>query len=390
MLRRITIPLLIPLLALGGGAWVTAGAALAGRADSARVAPAKTTPAPGGVLNERTDTKTPAAVTLNGAGANSIEPFFQQVFYNYNKANSQTTVNYSPAGSSVGVADIEQNTVNFGDSEIPMASTDLAKATAGKIIQIPVDLGGVAVSYNLSGVKKGTLKLDGPTLAEIFDGTITNWDDPRIAEVSGLKNLPNLTIVPVHRADSSGPGWDLDAYLIHTARAWVSAIGTSKPSKTWPLPNVGVGEQLNSGVATYIGQTPGAIGYVEYAYAFQSGFSNVALKNAAGKFVLPSVRSIAAAGTNSPKIGAFHFDIIDRPGAGTYPLTNFSWTLVYRKQPNLDTGIALGKLLYYVVTQGQKVSAALGYAPMPAVDVQLAVSGIEQLVTSTGARLFAS
>ena len=133
-------------------------------------------------------------------------------------------MNYSPAGSSVGVTDIQQGTVNFGDTEIPMSAKDLAKAK-GKVLQIPVDLGGVAISYNVAGAPKG-LKLDGPTLARIFDGTITNWDSPVIAAVTGDKRLPNLAIVPVHRADSSGPGWDLDEYLIKTSPVWVAKTGT--------------------------------------------------------------------------------------------------------------------------------------------------------------------
>ena len=146
------------------------------------------------------------AITLDGAGANSIEPFFQAVFYQYHQKYSNVTVNYSPAGSSVGISDIQQNTVAFGDTEVPMAATDLAKAK-GVVLQVPVDLGGVAISYNVPGAPKG-LRLDGSTLAAIFEGVVTNWDSPAIANVTGNSNLPNLPIVPVHRADSSGPGWD--------------------------------------------------------------------------------------------------------------------------------------------------------------------------------------
>ncbi len=199
------------------------------------------------------------SITLDGAGANSIDPFFQSVFYNYHQKYSNVTVNYSPAGSSVGISDIQQNTVAFGDTEVPMASKDLALAK-GTVLQIPVDLGGVAISYNVPGAPKG-LKLDASALAAIFEGVITNWDSPALASVTGVNNLPNLPIVPVHRADSSGPGWDLDDYLIQNSSSWVSKIGTSTPSKSWPLPKVGVGGQLNSGVASFIAQRPGAIGY---------------------------------------------------------------------------------------------------------------------------------
>ena len=194
----------------------------------------------------------------------------------------------------------------------------------------------------------------------------------------------------MHRADSSGPGYDLDQYLIDTAPSWVSAIGTSTPSKTWPLAKVGVGEQLNTGVATYISQTRGAIGYIEYAYAYESHFTNVALKNADGAFVVPTERSIALAGANATGLTPFNFNVVNEPGIGTYPLANFSWTLVYRQQPNLAEGIALGKLLYWVVTKGQRAAAALGYAPLPANVQRLSILDIERLENSAGKKIFAS
>ena len=322
------------------------------------------------------------AVTLDGAGANSIDPFFARVFYDYHKAYPNVTVNYSPAGSSVGVSDIQQGTVDFGDSEIPMAAKDLAKAK-GTVLQVPVDLGGVAISYNLPGAPKD-LKLDGATLAGIFEGTITNWDSKAIAQVSGQENLPDLAIVPVHRADSSEPGWDFDDYLIKTSPAWVAKTGTDKPSKTWPLADVGVGEQLNSGVATYISQTPGAIGYVEYGYALQAGFANAALENAGGTFVAPSETTIAQAGTYAVKLSATNFSIIDNPGPGTYPLANFSWTLLYREQADATKGAALAALFTYVVTTGQAQAAALGYAPLPANVVALAKATLRELETAAG------
>jgi phosphate transport system substrate-binding protein len=333
------------------------------------------------------DTSTTDSVTLNGAGANSINPFFERVFYDYHQKNPKTKVNYSPAGSSVGIKDIQQNTIDFGDTEIPMSASDLAKTTAGTVVQVPVDLGGVAISYNLPGAPR-TLNLDGPTLAGIFDGTITKWNDPQIASVSGVSNLPNLPIVAVHRADSSGPGWDLDAYLIKTAPAWVARIGTNKPSKTWPLATVGIGQQLNTGVANYVHQTRGAIGYVEYGYALQAGFTNVAIKNQAGSFVAPSLTSIAAAGAQASALSPSNFSIIDEPGAGSYPLANFSWTLLHQKQSNQAKGIAVGKLFDYVVTTGQGVAASLGYAPLPSSVVALAQQTLGQLQTASGSPLF--
>jgi phosphate transport system substrate-binding protein len=310
------------------------------------------------------------SITLDGAGANSIDPFFQAVFYNYHQKYSNVTVNYSPAGSSVGISDIQQNTVAFGDSEVPMASKDLALAK-GTVLQIPVDLGGVAISYDVPGAPKG-LKLDASALAAIFEGVITNWDSPALASVTGVNNLPNLPIVPVHRADSSGPGWDLDDYLIQNSSSWVSKIGTSLPSKSWPLPKVGVGGQLNSGVASFIAQRPGAIGFVEYGYALQAGFANAAIRNKAGDFVTPSATSIEQSGLRSAStLSATNFNIVNEPGSGSYPLANFSWTLLYQKQSNANTAVNLQRLFTYVITTGQLQAAKLGYAPLPSSVVAL-------------------
>jgi phosphate transport system substrate-binding protein len=378
MLRRPIVLALVVWLGLLGAVFASTGSVASATPTSSPVAP-------GGPLGPAYDTTTAASVTLAGAGANSINPFFEKVFYEYHLKNSKSTITYSPTGSSVGISDIEQGTVDFGDTEIPMAAKDLAK-TPRTVLQVPVDLGGVAISYNLPGVASG-LKLDGPTLAAIFNGTITNWDSPQIAAVSGDKNLPNLAIVPVHRADSSGPGWDLDDYLIKTAPAWAAKVG-EKASKTWPLPKVGVGEQLNSGVATYVSQTHGAIGFVEYGYALEAKFTNAALKNKAGAFVAPTLQSIAQAGSQASGLSSTKFSIIDSPGTGTYALANFSWTLLYEKNPNEAKGIALGKLFDWVVTTGQKYAASLGYAPLPADVVALSTATLEKLQAPQGGPLF--
>ncbi len=381
MFARSTVVSLAVGLGLLGAAYGCPGSLAAAAPVGSSVARS----APGGPLGPLYDAKTPSSESLQGAGANSINPFFEQVFYLYHQANKKTTITYSPAGSSVGISDIEQGTVDFGDTEIPMSKTDLA-AVKRTVLQVPVDLGGVALSYNLPGVAGG-MRLDGPTLAGIFDGSITNWDDPRIAAVTGDHNLPNLAIVPVHRADSSGPGWDLDAYLIKTAPPWAAQVG-AKASKTWPLPKIGVGEQLNSGVATYISQTTGAIGYVEYGYALESKFTNAALKGKSGTFVAPSRGSIGQAGLRAADLSASNFSIIDEPGKQTYPLANFSWTLLYQKQASVAKGIALGKLFDWVVTTGQQDAGALGYAPLPPDVVSLSTETLLELQTARGGPLF--
>jgi phosphate transport system substrate-binding protein len=321
---------------------------------------------------------------LTGAGANSIQPFYTQVFYSYNQANKGVSVDYSPVGSSVGITDIQQNTVAFGQSEIPMSSPT---GSAGAILQFPVDLGGVAISYNIPGAASG-LKLDGPTLAGIYTGTIKSWDDRAIGALNAGVKLPHLDIVAVHRADSSGPGYDLDQYLIATGgAAWTSKAGT-KASTRWPVSDIGVGQQLNTGVASYIQQTQGAIGYVEYAFAQKSKFSNVALKNASGAFVTPTLETIGAAGAQPTNLSASNFNIVNGSGATSYPLANFSWALVYQKQSSNDTGIVLGKLFDWVTTAGQQQAAPLGYAPLSANAVALAHQTLLGLQTSSGQPLF--
>jgi len=371
MLKRATAVALVLLVPVASGAWASAQAPKVAAAYHGKKPKPK--PKPKAVQ---------VPVTLNGAGANSIDPFFSSVFYYYHETYPKITVNYDPAGSSVGISDIQQGTVNFGDSEIPMQPKDLALAK-GPVLQVPVDLGGVAISYNIPGVPSG-LKLDGPTLASILDGTIENWDSPVIAAESGDNTLPNLPIVVVHRADSAGPSWDVDDYLIQTAPAWVKIVGTKNPSKTWPITGYGLGEQLNSGVATYIAQTQGAIGYVEYGYALKAGFTNAAVLNSSGAYVVPSAPSIASAGSYAQDLSPSNFSIINEPGAITYPIANFSWTLLYQEQSKTAVGEALRALFNYVVTTGQALAAGLGYAPLPVNVVAIAQATLKQLETSTG------
>jgi phosphate transport system substrate-binding protein len=334
-------------------------------------------------------TSTPAA-TLTGIGASSIEPFYGKVLYEYNALNHGVSVNFTGSGSGPGVTAIEQDTANFGQSEVPMTAAQLA-ASKGPVLEVPVDLGGVAISYHVSGVSG--LKLNGPVLAQIYLRQITNWNDPAIAALNPGVTLPNENIVPVFRSDTSGPGYDLDQYLIDTSPAWTTAIATSSPSTTWPSAGRATGdsgEDLNAGVASYIQETEGAIGYVEYSYALEANFSNAALLNQSGSYVTPSVSSIAAAGATASALSSTNFNIIYSAGGSSYPLANFSWALIYQKQPTTNTGIVLGKLFQWVTTSGQSYSSGLGYAPLPATAVSLAHSTLLGLQTSSGSPIFSS
>jgi phosphate transport system substrate-binding protein len=164
----------------------------------------------------------------------------------------------------------------------------------------------------------------------------------------------------------------------------VQIIGTKNPSKTWPITGYGLGEQLNSGVATYIAQTVGAIGYVEYGYALKAGFTNAAVLNSAGQYVAPSAAGIGSAGSYAQNLSPSNFSIINEPGSATYPIANFSWTLLYQEQSNTNVGEALQALFNYVVTTGQTTAASLGYAPLPANVVAIAQATLKQLETSSG------
>jgi len=366
----------------GGGGSGATGTAIAGThaANTVGATGPCSGNSPGGVLGGACDLQTPA-LQLTGAGANSIAPFFSKVFYVYNQGNHNVSVNYSPAGSGAGVTDIKNNSVEFADSEIPISPTP-AQGNGGTILQVPVDLGGVALSYNVPGAP-ANVQLTGDQVANIYLGNITDWHTLIPSVPSGTK------IVPVFRADTSGPGYDLDQYLIDTSPAWVSAIGTNKPSTTWPEKSApgAVGQQLNTGVATYISQTPGAIGYLEYAYAQQAGFTNAALPNASGNFVAPSESGIAAAGAQANGLSDSNFNIVDGTGSA-YPLANFSWTLIYLDQSNVNLAVVLGKLFDWVTTAGQAQATSLGYAPLPANAVALAHQTLLQLQTPSGQKIF--
>jgi phosphate transport system substrate-binding protein len=338
---------------------------------------------PGGSLSAD-PTSSPAAA-LTGIGSSSIVPFYGKALYEYHAANSGVTVNYSGSGSGPGVTAVEQNTASFGQSEVPMTAAQLA-ASKGAVLQVPVDLGGISISYNEPCAGAG-LHLTGPQIAQIYLRQITNWSQLS-ASCPASDN-----IIPVFRTDTSGPGYDLDQYLIDTSPAWTSAIGTTSPSTTWPTAGRATGntgENLNAGVATYVQETHGAIGYVEYSYALQANFTNAALQNQAGAFVTPSAATIGAAGAQAGGLSPTNFNIINGAGSGTYPLANFSWALIYQKQANTNTGIVLGKLFQWITTTAQGYSSGLGYAPLPANAVSLAHQTLLGLQTSSGSPIFTS
>ncbi|HEU0168317.1 MAG TPA: phosphate ABC transporter substrate-binding protein PstS, partial [Chloroflexota bacterium] len=303
-----------------------------------------------------------AKVNLTGAGSTFDFPLFSKVFDAYQQQTG-VQVNYQSIGSGGGIEQFTKKTVDFGASDGPLNDDQTKAATdaGGPPLHIPVTLGAVAVGYNLPGVDN--LQLDGDTLSAIFLGTITKWNDPKIAALNPNAKLPPTAVAVVHRSDGSGTTFIFTDYLGAVSTDWKSKVGTAT-SVSWPT---GIGGQGSEGVAGQVKQTPGAIGYFELAYAKQNNIATAAMKNAGGKFVQPSVAAAtaAAAGAAANMPADLKARFPNAPGDATYPITGFSWIIVFQNQPDAAKGRALVDLLNYVVTKGQAFSEPLFYAPLP-------------------------
>jgi phosphate ABC transporter phosphate-binding protein len=347
---------------------VAAGALLAA-CSSSSTSSTTTTAAPGGTLSSSNaaylaaDLKAPAG-TLNASGSTFVQPFFTVAFHNYTAQNQGLQVNYQGVGSGAGITAFESGTVAFAASDVPMAASDLAKvpASAGPVIQIPDILGGVSISYNLPGVTK-RIKLDGPTLAGIFDGTIRTWNASQITALNPGVNLPSNPITPEVRADSSGTTYIFSDYLA-TAAPSVWKLGASK---TIAWPSVAVASPKNTGVAASIKSTPYSVGYVELAYALQNNFTYAAVKNAAGAYVVPSLSTVAADADQKVNVSPTDFSIVNGPGLTSYPISGYSWAIFLQKQTNATVGAGVVKVLDWTTHTGggQDSASSLGYVPLP-------------------------
>ncbi len=319
--------------------------------------------------------------TLNGAGSTLAQPIYQQ--WGSNLKSQGLTINYNGVGSGTGIADLQTATVDFAGSDPSLADAD-KKAMKGPVLQYPVAFGAITVSYNLPGVKSG-LKLDGPTLANIFSGKIKTWDDPAIKSLNPGMSLPSTSITVVHRSDSSGTTDGFTTYLSDVSPTWKSSIGSGKDVK-WP---VGTGAAKNSGVAASVKQTQGAVGYVEQAYALENGFTYAAVKNSGGTYVLPTIANTSAA-ANGIKVPAdLGISTINSPASGAYPIVSQTFLVAY-KDPCKDdkesaaTAKGLKSFLAYAFGAGQQTlgegGSKLPYAPLPA---SLAAKNNAQLATMT-------
>ena len=371
---------LVPLAALG-----LAAAALLSACSSSSTPATTTTTAAGGTLNSNNaaflaaDLKAPAG-TLNASGSTFVQPFFTSAFYAYTGKNQGLQVNYQGVGSGAGITAFEAGTVAFAASDVPMGTADLAKvpAASGPVVQVPDILGGVAVAYNLPGVSP-RIKLDGPTLAGIFAGTITTWNASQITALNPGVTLPSNAIVPEVRADSSGTTYIFTDYL-KSANPTAWTLGTSK-TIAWPASAVQTPK--NSGVAASIQSTPYSIGYIELSYAIKNKFSYAAVKNSSGAFVVPSLNTVAADANQKTGVSSTDFSIVNQAGATSYPISGYSWAVLLQKQTSDTTGAQVVKVLDWTTHTGggQDLAAGLDYVALPpAVQNQVRT----QLLTVTG------
>jgi phosphate transport system substrate-binding protein len=299
-----------------------------------------------------------AQMLINGAGATFPNPLYSKWFDEYSKVDPSVRFNYQPIGSGGGQQQIIARTVDFGASDGPMSDANLAKAP-GKILHLPTVAGAVAVIYNLPGNPK--LKLDGPTIADLFLGRITSWNDKRIAALNPGLKLPNLDLVVVHRSDGSGTSYIFTDYLCAISPQWEKAVGHNTSVK-WPT---GLGAKGNEGVAGQVKQLPGTIGYVELAYAHQNKLQFADVKNASGSFVTPSMESVTEALAGAKIPDDFRFSIVNASGEKTYPIAGATWLLVYEQQKDAAKGKKLVEFLDWALTQGEGMAATLDYAALP-------------------------
>jgi len=298
--------------------------------------------------------------TLNGAGATFPNPMYSKWFSEYHKIHPDISINYQAIGSGGGIRQVLSGTVDFGASDMPMTDPQLKEAKT-TILNIPTVLGADVPAYNVPGVT-AELKFTPEALAGIFLGKITKWNDKAITSANPGVNLPDKDIIVVHRSDGSGTTFIWVDYLSKVSPEWKGQVGADTSVK-WPL---GMGGLHNDGVAGLIRQLPGAIGYIELIYAVENHIPYGSVRNSAGVFVKASLESVTAAAASAPKMPAdFRVSITNAPGKDAYPISSFTWLLVPAQSKDAAKGKILADFLSWMVNDGQKLTPALDYAPLP-------------------------
>jgi len=302
------------------------------------------------------------AQDLTGAGATFPQPLYSKWFNDY-AVKTGVKINYQAIGSGGGIRQFTDGTVDFGATDAPMSDEEISKLKS-PAYHIPTVLGAVVITYNLPDVTK-PLNLTGPVVAQIFLGKITKWNAPEIVSLNSGVTLPNKDILVVHRSEGSGTTYIFSDYLAAVSPAWAAGPGKGKELQ-WP---VGLGGQGNPGVAGQIRQLPGSIGYIELAYARQNKLAYAALKNAAGAFVLPTIESVteaaAAVAAKLPPTTDFRVSIVNAAGKTAYPISSFTYLLVYQTQTDAAKGKKLIDFIKWAIHEGEADAAKLDYAPLP-------------------------
>jgi phosphate transport system substrate-binding protein len=296
-------------------------------------------------------------ITINGAGATFPYPMYSKWFDEYHKIHPEIQFNYQSIGSGGGIRQVTEGTVDFGATDGPMNDEQLSKVK-GKVLHIPTVLGADVPVFNVEGVAE--LKFTGPILADIFLGKITKWNDAEIAKVNKGVKLPDAPITVVHRADGSGTTYVWVDYLSKVSKEWETKVGKAT-SVNWP---VGLGGKGNEGVAGLVKQSPGSIGYVELIYAKQNQINYGSVKNQAGKFLKADLEGVSAAAAKAKIPADYRVSITDAPGEKAYPISSFTWLLVYENN-TAEKGRIIKDFLNWMVDKGQGMTKDLSYAPLP-------------------------
>jgi len=301
-----------------------------------------------------------AEAGATGAGSSFVYPVLSRWAADFRKAGGDE-INYQSVGSGAGIAQIKAATVDFGATDKPLTPAELQ---AAGLAQFPVVVGGIVPVVNVPGLRPGGLRLTGPVLAAIFSGEIRKWNDPAIARLNPSLKMPGTGISIVHRSDGSGTTYNFTHYLSQVSADWKQKVGEGT-TVDWPA---GVGGKGNEGVAGYVRQIPGSIGYVEYAYALQNRMSHALVQNKAGRYVQPNGQtfSAAAATVDWAKAKDFYQLMTNAPGANAWPIAATTWVVMYKRPKNAAASAAARKFFEWSLTRGQKQAVALDYVPLPA------------------------
>ena len=310
---------------------------------------------------------------ITGAGSTFVYPVLSGWAADYQK-QSGTAINYQSIGSGGGISQVEAGTVDFGATDQPLASDELAK---NNLAQFPIVIGGIVPVVNVAGLNAGQLKLSGPILADIYAGKVKKWNDAAITQLNPGVNLPSADIAVVHRSDGSGTTFNFTHYLAQVSPSWKNSLGEGK-TVNWP---VGVGGKGNEGVAGYVKQIPNSIGYVEYAYVIQNKMTYTQLQNSAGTFVSPSAESFSNAAASADWKNAKDFNLVmtNAPGPNAYPITATTFILLPKQPKDKAKSEAAVAFFKYALEKGQDQAKKLDYVPLPAELVQQ----IESYIGST-------